>query len=88
MNCITNNLTVDNKHSRNCRVTRGPHSFREDPDDTPNIINADPDQDPDKTRLFQEQGSNSFTVGAESLCRAKSLCRNTCISYFRHLELR
>jgi len=28
------------------------------------------------------------TVGAESLCRAKSLCRNTCISYFRHLELR
>jgi hypothetical protein len=28
------------------------------------------------------------TVGAESLCRGKSLCRNTCISYFRHLELR
>ncbi len=28
------------------------------------------------------------TVGAESLCCAESLCRNTCISYFRHLELR
>ncbi len=28
------------------------------------------------------------TVGEESLCRAESLCRNTCISYFRHLELR
>jgi hypothetical protein len=29
-----------------------------------------------------------YTVGTESLCRAESLCRNTCISYFRHLELR
>ncbi len=28
------------------------------------------------------------TVGAESSCRAESLCRNTCIIYFRHLELR
>jgi hypothetical protein len=28
------------------------------------------------------------TVGTESLCRAESLCRNTCISYFRHFELR
>jgi hypothetical protein len=28
------------------------------------------------------------TVGTESLCRAESLCRNTCISYFRHLEMR
>ncbi len=26
------------------------------------------------------------TVGAESLCRAESLCCNTCISYFRHLD--
>ncbi len=30
----------------------------------------------------------SSTVGAESLCRSESLCRNTCKSYFRHLELR
>jgi hypothetical protein len=29
-----------------------------------------------------------YTVGSESLCRAESLCRNNCISYFRHLELR
>jgi hypothetical protein len=28
-----------------------------------------------------------YTVGAESLCCAESLCRTTCISYFRHLEL-
>jgi hypothetical protein len=28
------------------------------------------------------------TVGAESLCRAESLFRNTRLSYFRHLELR
>ncbi len=32
--------------------------------------------------------TGTYTVGAESLCRAESFCRNTCIIYFRHLELR
>jgi hypothetical protein len=47
-----------------------------------------------KSSLFTNSQSDmkysaeKCTVGAESLCRAESFCRNTCISYFRHLELR
>ncbi len=40
-----------------------------------------------KSKLFRKPPM-TCTVGAESLCRVESLCRNTCISYFRHLELR
>jgi hypothetical protein len=43
-----------------------------------------------RTQLVKPFRANlhSIIVGAESLCRAESLCHNTCMSYFRPLELR
>ncbi len=83
-------------HTRGCASGTSPASARSCPPAYPHfqgkkktIDSSVPDQpDPHVFGLPDAYPLVRGTVGAESLCRAESLCHNTCISYFRHLELR